>query len=80
MTEYTLHYAGDTFKLPAEDADKVKEALRLAASGTGIVLTLELFTRDGGLTTHRFLLTPGVPAYLTESDSSSAIKEPSPQT
>jgi hypothetical protein len=79
MTKYTLHYGGDTFALPAEDAVDVREALRLAAGGTGMVLTLELVRKDGGVTSHHFLLTPGVQAYLTESDDlSSTQQEPSP--
>jgi hypothetical protein len=70
MVEYTLHYAGDTFKLDAEEAAQVKEALRLAATGHGIVMDLEHLKKAGRAETHWFLLTPGIPVYLTESDSS----------
>ena len=70
MAEYTLHYAGDTFKIPAEEAAQVKEALRLAAAGSGMVVTLEYLKNDGRVETHRFLFSPGIPMYLTESDSS----------
>lgn len=71
MVEYTLHYAGDTFALTEEEAQGVQEALELAATGHGIVMTL--VDLDGHTTPsenpsrRRFLISPGTPVYLTIS-------------
>jgi hypothetical protein len=66
--EYSLHYAGEKFALPAEEAQKVKVAIAAAAKGAGTVVTLEYLRRDAGVTTLSFLFSPGVPMYLKESD------------
>lgn len=67
MTNFTFHYAGDQFRMDAEEAAEIEAALRLAATGSGMVATLEYLKADGSVTTQKFLITLGVQAYLTES-------------
>ena len=64
----TLHYAGDTFKIGAEVAAQV-EAAFYGADGRGMVVTLEYLKNDGRAQAV-FLFAPGIPMYVTTSDSS----------
>jgi hypothetical protein len=68
-TQYTLHYAADTFKLDVEEAAGVREALQHAKNGSPVVVTIEYLNSDGGSERHELLVAPGVPVYLSESHS-----------
>lgn len=69
MAKYTLHYAGDTFPLTAEEAEEMREALEEAAKGSLMLARLVDLDREGprGGATYRFLITPGTPVYLSET-------------
>jgi len=69
MTQYTLHYAADTFNLDAEEAAGIREALQHAKNGSPVVVTIEYLNSDGGSERHELLVAPGVPVYLSESHS-----------